>query len=333
MAVLTQVQAMKHSFHINRTTHQLIGPIGAPFGFNARGHYLLQVYDFELSVRYNATMKMLLKEYKKQTKKGKKSKIDASVIEKVQQQQQDIIDSVEAGFFLRKYENLASFHQYMNILRANATLCSFQHFIPPKQRLLNDGLDDTVDDGTPYDDDGASGDDFVPSKAWTDDWDPSRGDPGKPMKYSTAKDGIFFSMQSKSNTWKPNAPSIEYRFQKYVGNVCLVLAPTSLSILTLFSIISAEAKKDSIFYCIKSVLPATISCPRSSWTFTLTIPTPTFRPASSICRCCTSGLPSAISSVSPFGTAISAPFNAASGDIFPNQMPRHHRCSIRFIKS
>jgi hypothetical protein len=109
-------------------------------------------------------------------------------------------------------------------LRANATLCSFQHFIPPNHRLLDKGMDDFVPEpnDAPYQDDAASGDDFV--SPLTDDWDPANGDYDRPMAYSTAKDGIFFSMQSKSRTWRPNTPIIDYRFQAYVRNAvrCLL---------------------------------------------------------------------------------------------------------------
>jgi hypothetical protein len=229
------VLAMKHSFRIDRTSHNLIGPIGDPFGFNENGHYEIQVFNFELKVRYNKTM---VKGYKKKKQWNEETK------QKFKQQQQDVIDSVEAGFFLQKYDNLASFHQYMNTLRSDHTLCAFSHFIGDNDRILkgsnmlrqlqeggtdddpegNDAADDAFDDmyATPGDDMSYPNpsnqyidDDFHSDSVAKDANDISIND--SPMPYSTAGDGIFYSVKSKNEMWKPNQPAIEYRFQAYVA--------------------------------------------------------------------------------------------------------------------
>jgi hypothetical protein len=121
------VLGMKHTFYIDHTKHTLIGPIGKPFGYNSKGYYKLIVSNFQLQMKYN------------NKKTNKNSKIN-------QQQQlassMSMWDDYEAGFFLQRYSNLASFHQHYNQLilantntNNNGTVtpitqqCSFAHFL------------------------------------------------------------------------------------------------------------------------------------------------------------------------------------------------------------
>jgi NADH:ubiquinone oxidoreductase subunit 3 (subunit A) len=148
------VEAMKHSFSV-KYGRPLIGPVGAPFGYNQYGHFELQVRNFEL----------------KTTKRNG-----------------DVLDKVEAGFYLRKFENEAIFDQYMDLLQSNRSLCSFAYFSSLDDYSSLDGSLDFSDD------------DF-------DEYDGYGGEP----EIKSAEHGIFLSMKSTKN-WK-NA-SIEYRFQK-----------------------------------------------------------------------------------------------------------------------
>lgn len=90
--LLHGVSCTKHNF-ATKTKEQIIGPVGAPFGFNPFGHYKLSVVDFNLMDRNTGTPPV----------------------------------GVEAGFFLQKFENKAAFNQYMEYLKTNGT-CSFAHW-------------------------------------------------------------------------------------------------------------------------------------------------------------------------------------------------------------
>lgn len=152
-------QAMKHTFHVTQGK-SLIGPVGVPFGFNVKGHYALTVHDFELT-----------------SAKGK-----------------NLDRSVEAGFFLQKFENEAAFNQHMDYLRTNTSACSFQHFLSSNDydaTFYNAADDDSNFDDVTFgiDDDEYTGGDILSST-----------------------DGIFLSMKTKKN-WKPATPSIEYLFK------------------------------------------------------------------------------------------------------------------------
>lgn len=159
LGIISGAFATKHNFQVSHGK-SLIGPVGVPFGYNDRGHFDLRVFDFELKTRSNNP---------------------------------EILDRVEAGFFLQKFENEASFNQYMEELRSNATFCSFQHFRDEAMYFEDDAFDDylLVDD-----------DEFE-----------NNGE------ILSAENGIFLSMKPKY--WKPNSTSIEYRFKTYVSSVPL----------------------------------------------------------------------------------------------------------------
>ncbi len=80
--------ATKHSFTTRHNTRHLIGPIGAPFGFLTGGIYNLTVFDFELSV-------------------GGKSKKNG------EQQQHDVLQFVEVGFLLKRFDSGSDFSKFM----------------------------------------------------------------------------------------------------------------------------------------------------------------------------------------------------------------------------
>jgi hypothetical protein len=146
------VEATKHQFHFSKA-HGLVGPVGVPFGFNAHGKFELVVNDFELKVKNDGDIR--------------------------------ILDKVEAGFFLQKFENEAAFNQHMEYLRSNTSACAFAHFLASND---NDAMDDIHE---------ADDDDL--------------GDAAGGAILSAA-DGIFLSMKS-TKKWKPSKPSISYRFK------------------------------------------------------------------------------------------------------------------------
>lgn len=141
----TPVQGLKHNFQTFADSRSLIGPVGMPFAFLPGGHYDLTVYDFEL---------------------------------KVVKGSEQILDEVEAGFFLKSFKNEAAFHEHMEILRNNETMCAFEEFRDSGDDLLN------TDD-----------DEF--------------GDVGD---IESAKKGILLSMKSRKR-WKPATPNIDYTFK------------------------------------------------------------------------------------------------------------------------
>jgi hypothetical protein len=152
LGIIYGTRATRHNF---QTSHgkSLIGPVGVPFGYNDHGHFELNVFDFEL---------------------------------KTKSKDKDILDRVEPGFFLRKFENEATFNQYMEELRSNATYCAFQHYRDEAMYYEDDALDDFL----------------------TGDDDEFKND----HEILSAENGIFLSMKSRKY-WKPNSASIEYRFK------------------------------------------------------------------------------------------------------------------------
>ena len=147
----TRTKATKHSFTAFADSRGTIGPVGIPFGFLDGGHFELTVFDFELIT-----------------------------VGKPTTPPHEILNSVEAGFFLQRYENEAAFWQHMEILRANTSLCAFDYFRDVGDDDLAIATDDTFVDP-----------DSIPS----------------------ADHGILLSMK-KHKTWKPNPPTtIEYTFK------------------------------------------------------------------------------------------------------------------------
>jgi hypothetical protein len=97
LAVVPITYATKHTFHV-RTSKNLIGPIGVPFGFNEHGDVRLEVHAFQLDP------------------------IEA------RGGTDQTINQVEAGFLLRRYKNEAAFKQFMDYLQTNSTMCAFAAF-------------------------------------------------------------------------------------------------------------------------------------------------------------------------------------------------------------
>jgi len=174
LSLLPIAISTKHSFREWKGP-SLIGPVGPPFGFNANGHFELNVYDFQLNV-----------------KKG---------------YFESILDEVEPGFYLMRYENEAVFNQHLETLRSNSSLCSFEHFFYNYEYDAND-----YRSGDEYNDDFM----YNYGNAMDDMYDPLTGDDDAFDNYQSeiksAEHGIFLSMKSKKN-WKPATPSIEYRFK------------------------------------------------------------------------------------------------------------------------
>lgn len=157
--LLQAAQGMRHTFH-TFTSRQVIGPVGAPFGYFTGGHYELTVEHFALF-----------------PKKGYSD---------------DIVDNVEAGFFLQKFPTKAAFNQYMEILKNNASSCSFDNFLS-----VNDFADDDFvgDDGRPD-----------PLKQEDDEFNAFDG----PIVADNA-DSLFLSMKNREH-WQNT--TFEYTFQE-----------------------------------------------------------------------------------------------------------------------
>ena len=100
--------ATHHNFYLKHDPRSPIGPVGIPFGFLKDGYYDLQVFDFSIGID-------------KRHYKAKPGQEGLSADE--------ILKGVEAGFFLQKFENEASFTQYYDELKSNASLCSFEYFL------------------------------------------------------------------------------------------------------------------------------------------------------------------------------------------------------------
>ena len=99
--------ALHHNFYAKDDRRSVIGPVGVPFGFLESGYYELQVFDFQLNIDSR----------KYELFKGQESFQPAQVL-----------DGVEPGLILQRFENEASFNQYLDLLRTNASLCSFEYF-------------------------------------------------------------------------------------------------------------------------------------------------------------------------------------------------------------
>jgi hypothetical protein len=174
----------KHNFHI-KTSKTLIGPVGIPFGYGAGGHFEIKVFEFELKVK----------------KKGETS----------------ILDQVEAGFYLQKFENEAMFNQHIELLKSNTTLCSFDAFLDDKSKENFNYHDyEEYDDNFQYDDDTNDvfpGDDGMRREMNNDPLSQDDDEFENNGEILNAKLGIFLSMKSRK-TWKPNVAQIEYTFKE-----------------------------------------------------------------------------------------------------------------------
>jgi len=104
----TLCSALHHNFYVKNDLRTVIGPVGVPFGFLTSGYYDLQVFDFELNIEK--------RKYK--ALKGQKDK-----------PLEEVLDGVEAGLLLKRFENEAAFNEYMDELKSNATICAFENFL------------------------------------------------------------------------------------------------------------------------------------------------------------------------------------------------------------
>jgi hypothetical protein len=155
------VNATKHSFNAALEKRSLIGPVGVPFGFLEGGHFELTVFDFELNI------------IRKKSNEFINTETD-----------EELLNRVEAGFFLFPYKNEAAFEQHLEVLRANSSLCAFDYF-----RNVDD--DDEIKFALNDKDD-----DFE-----------------EPKEIQSAANGILLSMKNRKK-WKPAKPTIEYTFKK-----------------------------------------------------------------------------------------------------------------------
>ena len=158
--------ATRHNFVTKEDARFFIGPIGIPYGFTSGGHFNLTVFDFQLTVGHRHH--------------GHTRGEDDAMAE-------SILDSVEAGFLLKRFDTESDFATYYETILDDHTLCSFEKF-----RTKRSAVGDEVDDPLEQNDD-----EFGP----IDDTDDATGA------------GVFLSMKSSDRTWKPNTPSVEYTFE------------------------------------------------------------------------------------------------------------------------
>ena len=98
--------ALKHSFDAHHDPRHLIGPVGMPFGFLVGGEFSLTVEDFNLVSKADQTKNI-----------------------------------VEAGFWLQRFPNQASFQHFMNEIQEKENGCVFEYF---RDEDLNDEIFDQV---------------------------------------------------------------------------------------------------------------------------------------------------------------------------------------------
>lgn len=114
--LLQTTKALHHSFYTKHDHRRLVGPIGVPFGFLKQGYYNLEVYDFKLEINS--------KKYK--AIKGQESLSD-----------NEVLDTLEAGFLLQRFPNEAAFNQHMDELRSNSSVCAFESFLEEDDSYLS----------------------------------------------------------------------------------------------------------------------------------------------------------------------------------------------------
>jgi len=170
LLLLTQqiapVGATKHNFVTKEDARFLVGPIGVPYGFTTGGHFKLTVFDFQLTVGHR---------HHGHTRG-----------EEAEAMMEAVLDTVEAGFILKRFDTENDFATYYNTILDDHTLCSFEKF-----RTKRSSVGDEVDDPLEWNDD-----EFGP----IDDTGDATGA------------GVFLSMKNSDRTWKPNTPSVEYTF-------------------------------------------------------------------------------------------------------------------------
>ena len=113
ISILPVVQGMKHTFELDHSRRTIIGPMGIPFGFNVNGFYQLTVSNFHLEFK-STTTSTTTTATKQSRWKRKKSNGNPSAEQTKMLEQQ-----YEAGFYLQRYNTVASFHQHYNTLVNN----------------------------------------------------------------------------------------------------------------------------------------------------------------------------------------------------------------------
>ena len=130
------VHAMKHTVDVPATRRTIIGPLGIPFGFTTRGYYQITVSNFQLSMR-------IQKRSSNDKNKKKTTRYVSSSSLSLEEQQEIFEPRYEAGFYLQRYDTMASFHQHYNQLVTNiqnshsnsgnrttiSDTCSFAHWL------------------------------------------------------------------------------------------------------------------------------------------------------------------------------------------------------------
>lgn len=159
--LLCSATALKHNFFVYQDARTLIAPIGTPYGFLKGGCFSFDVFKFTLEV-------------------GHKHK--AGQPNKVGPKQLEVIQSVDAGFLLKRFSSESAFVKYKDEILSNSSHCIFEPF-----RLHED---DPV-----FPDDDASFENV--------------GD-----VTTAAGDGIFLPIRWANSTWTTKTANIVYEFEE-----------------------------------------------------------------------------------------------------------------------
>lgn len=167
-------EATKHTFKTAGDPRNLIGPIGAPFGFLTGGVYNLTIFDFELTVGKTF---------------GKKKTQNNSVDGK------EALKYVEAGFYLKRFDSESDFSKFYETVMEKPSYCAFEshrdnNYLHPSD-IEND--DDVLVE---------------------DDKFQVNFDEHEVIEEDVGKKGIYISMNDPDKTWKPKTPTITHRFTK-----------------------------------------------------------------------------------------------------------------------
>ncbi len=115
LAVHPKIEALKHSFVVNRDARTFIAPIGAPFGFTQGGCFGVDVFDFGL----------------KTYTRRRKSHVPGTRL-----------DQVEAGLVLKRFQSESDFANYHEEIMTNRSRCIFDPFRSIEEEELFDYKDD-----------------------------------------------------------------------------------------------------------------------------------------------------------------------------------------------
>lgn len=140
LSLLSSALASKHTFKTKKDGRFLIGPIGAPFGFQTGGRVKINIFNFRLSERHNHGKETHVVDYS-----------DPNF-------EYDRESHFEAGFLLKRFDTESDFAKFEEGIVNDPFICSYEPFRESSNRRLDmsfsdAGMDDIFDSyGYDYDD-------------------------------------------------------------------------------------------------------------------------------------------------------------------------------------